>query len=389
MAKKSVKKEIKKQTKKLNKTISTIIIILVLILALICYFYPPLYDMLKGMFSSGEDPYFRVEGDTTYIEGDYMPDVKVHFVDVGQGDCIIVELPDGKNVLIDSGEKHYSDLKSYIDNETSVKSFDYVIATHADYDHIGNFDDLFEDFEVKYIYRPYVKYTGNKGSFSSDFNQGASLYTQSSAAYYDFLTAIQTETYVENGEVKNCGWEFFTHKSDFSGKISFKGDLYEYYFDFLTPTVESYTSINYKNANDYSPIIKFSYQGVDVLFTGDAEGGVEGDAEDEFVDFYKNYQDVGVDVDILKVSHHGSETSTTQAFLDLVKPEYAVISCGLTNSYNHPRQSTLNRLVDASCSFYRTDLHSDVLLKITVEGVFTFTPKITNPSDLLIGKDAV
>ena len=389
MAKKSVKKEIKKKTKKLKKIISTIILVIVVILALTCYFYPPLYNFLKGLFSSSDEPYYRVEGDTTFIEGDYMPDVKVHFVDVGQGDAIIVELPDGKTVLIDAGEDNYSNLKSYIDDETDIDVFDYVIATHADYDHIGNFDDLFADYQVKYVYRPYVKYSGSKGSFSTDFNQGASLYTQKSAAYYDFLTAINNETYVENGETKNCGWEFFTHKSDFSGKISFKGQIYEYYFDFLTPTVDSYTKINYKNANDYSPIIKFSYQGVDVMFTGDAEGSNEGDAEDEFVEFYKNYLDVGVDVDVLKVSHHGSETSTTQAFLDLVKPEYAVISCALTNSYNHPRQAVLDRLYNANCTFYRTDLHSDVVLSINSIGEFVFTPKILNPSGLLIGKDAV
>lgn len=380
------KNSIQYKAKSIKKAIATVIFILMVIIAIICYFNPTFYNLIKGLFTKGDEPYFRVEGDVTYIESGVMPNLKVHFVDVGQADCIIIELPDGKTVLIDSGESNYSSLKDYIDNKTDVDVIDYAIATHADYDHIGNFDDIFEDFEVKYVYRPYVKYTGDV-PFSVDYNQGGSSSSQSSKAYGSFLTGLQNETYYENGQTKDCGWEFFTHKSDFAGKISYKGQIYEYYFDFLTPTVNSYTDINYKNANDYSPIIKFSYQGVDVLFTGDAEAGADGDAEDDFVEYYKNLTDVSVDVDILKVSHHGSETSTTQEFLNLVKPEYAVIQCGLVNSYNHPRQATLDRLLNSNCTFFRTDLQGNVLLNITSEGVFNILPDIEYHKDLLIGKD--
>ena len=144
MARKRVNK-----TKKLKKAVSATLVIIILLVALVCYFYPPFYNFILSFFKDDE-PEFRVEGDTTIVTE--LRDLKVHFVDVGQGDCIIIELPDGKNVLIDSGEKNYKQLDYYIKNKTSVKVFDYVIATHADYDHIGNFDDIFKNYEVKYVY---------------------------------------------------------------------------------------------------------------------------------------------------------------------------------------------------------------------------------------------
>ena len=139
MARKRVNK-----TKKLKKAVSATLVIIILLVALVCYFYPPFYNFILSFFKDDE-PEFRVEGDTTIVTE--LRDLKVHFVDVGQGDCIIIELPDGKNVLIDSGEKNYKQLDYYIKNKTSVKVFDYVIATHADYDHIGNFDDIFKNYK--------------------------------------------------------------------------------------------------------------------------------------------------------------------------------------------------------------------------------------------------
>ena len=364
------KKKVSK--KKFKRIISTVIVLIIIAIALACYLYPPFYEFLLGLFDKEKEPEFRHEGGITYVTGE-MPDLKIHFVDVGQGDCILIELPDGKNVIIDSGENKYDDLKDYIDDKTSIKSFDYAIATHADSDHIGNFDKVLEDYEVKMIYRPYVYYSGTTGNFSSEFNQGATAYKQSSNTYRDFLKGVLNETYTENGETKSASWEFFTHESDFSGKISHNDIIYEYYFDFLTPRVENYSDISYKNANDYSPIIKFSYQDVDVLLTGDAEGGDEGDAEDDFVAAYKALEEYDLDVEILKVSHHGSRSSTAQDLLDLVKPEYAVIQCGVGNSYKHPHKETLDRLFDLNCIMYRNDLHGDVILKINKIGEFVFT----------------
>ncbi|MBQ3235291.1 MAG: MBL fold metallo-hydrolase [Clostridia bacterium] len=379
MAKKKNKKR-----KKLKIIISTIALILIIAFVATCYFYPPFYEYILSLFNRDEDGGdIRVEGDTAYVT--VLDDLQVHFVDVGQGDCIIIELPDGKNVLIDAGENKYENLKEYIDTKTDVKVFDYVIATHADSDHIGNMDKVLQDYEVKYIYRPYVLYSGDKYNFSADFNKGSSEYKQSSIAYGDLLNEINNETYTLNGETKNAGWEFFDYNSDFAGKISYNGTIYDYYFDFLTPRVDNLSSLEYNDANDYSPIIKFTYCNVDILFTGDAEK----DAEADFVSYYKTLaSEMDLDVDILKVGHHGSETSTTQDLLDIVKPEHSVIQCGLNNKHLHPRQSTLDRLVGIGSSIYRNDLHGDILLTITANATFTFSTEVKNPSGILIGGDA-
>ena len=380
----------KRKSKKLNKVISLILVFIIIAFVLACYVYPPLYDLVLGLFdlNNAQKPEYRVEGDTTYIESGEMPDLKMHFIDVGQGDCIVIELPDGKNVIIDAGEESsYDELSDYIDRKTNIERFDYLIATHADNDHIGALDKILRDYEVEKSYRPHVFYSGNKYDFSSDFNKGGQNGQKDTVNYADFLKAVQDETYLENGVSKSATWEFFTHESDFAGKISYEGVIYEYYFDFLTPRVDSYSQINFKNANDYSPIIKFTYQDVDVLLTGDAEGGDEGDGEDIFVEKYRAIQDYSVDVDVLKVAHHGSKTSTTQALLDLVKPEYAVIQCGRGNTYKHPHQDSLDRLFDMGCSLYRNDLHGDVVMIITRQGTYNFAVQRQTSSGLFVGGD--
>ncbi len=385
------RKKGKSKKSKFKSTLSVIALVLVITFVAVCYFHPPFYEYIKSLLGLSDDDTrndIRVEGDTAYVT--VLEDLKVHFVDVGQGDAIIIELPDGKNVLIDAGEdKEFNKLEYYIDNKTDVDYFDYVIATHADSDHIGGMDKVLNKYEVRYVYRPHVYYNGDKYDFSADFNKGGSDEPKDTVNYGDFLNALKSETYEDNGETKSAGWEFFTHNSDFAGKISYENNLYEYYFDFLTPRAENYSQINYENANDYSPIIKFSYCGVDVLFTGDAEGGDEGDGEDDFVEFYKGVTSLDLDVDILKVAHHGSRTSTTQALLDIIKPEYAVIQCGYNNSYKHPHDVTLKRLQAIDSTVYRNDLHGNILLNIKADKTFTFTTDIVNPDYVYDGGDMV
>ncbi len=370
-----------KKSKKGKVYLTVFVLFLVIVFVALCYFYPPFLEKIMSLFNKDDDSNNRVEGDTTYVTT--LEDLKVHFVDVGQGDCIIIELPDGKNVIIDAGQDNYSDLKNYIDEKTDIKKFDYAIATHADYDHIGNFDDILKDFEVAYIYRPYVFYGGSHHEFSTDFNKGSTAYKQNSKAYGGFLNLVNNETYKQDGKTKNASWEFFTADSDFAGKISYNEQIYEYYFDFLTPKVDDLSEITYTDANDYSPIIKFTYCGVDIMFTGDAET----EAEEDFVEYYKNRMDIDLDVDILKVGHHGSLTSTTQAFLNIIKPEYSVIQCGVNNKHKHPRQNTLDRLINMESIIFRNDLHGDILLNITAQGTFTFATQNVNPDNVLVGGD--
>ena len=354
---------------KFKKILTFIVIVLIVIFVLVCYFNPDIYNKILALISGEtEDPSEPAEGE--YVVVQTLEDAKVHFIDVGQGDSILITLPDKKNVLIDAGDRNKDNNAHVIDyiNENAHKksgtvTIDYFILTHSDADHVGGADEIFEEFDVKKVFRPYVKYTGTATSYTNTFNQG--FYECSTVTYNEFLTAVLNERY--GSQQTQCEWEFFNFQSDFSGGVIYNNVKYSYYFDFLTP-VTAVEDIKYKDVNDYSPIIKFSYQSTSVMLTGDAEK----DAEADFVNQYSTGDDY-LDVDVLKVGHHGSRTSSTQAFLNIIKPEVAVIMCGEGNSYGHPHKESINRFFVMGCPLYRTDLHGDVVMLIDNAGKYSFT----------------
>lgn len=369
MAKKNITKtKIKKKIKKevaglppLTKRIIAVVAFLIIAgFIVLCYLRPDFYQKLLNLFTPKQDNFVTsVEGDDVYVTK--LKDLQIHFVDVGQGDSIVISLPDNTTMLIDA----YNDanLLDYLKNTLKLTTIDYLLATHSDEDHIGAMDVVFENFEVKKVFRPYIKYNKDN-AFSTDFNQGS--IDANSNVYKNFLTLLYKETYVDGNETKPCEWEFFNYNSDFSKNIHYNNEVYTFTFDFLTPTVQV-EDIEYDDKNSYSPIIKFSYMGTDVLFTGDAEH----DTLDEFLGKYVSESDKQyLDVDVLKLGHHGSKTSTTKPFLDLVKPEYAIASCGEGNSYGHPHQEVLD-LLAGSVTLYRTDLNGNIVLNVTPTN-FTF-----------------
>lgn len=376
MARKS--KSEKKKKAKLRKILTLVALVLVVIFVAVCYFNPSIYDKVLKLFNDTPDDnldrpnfYANEEGSTT-----------IHIIDIGQGDAILIQLPDNKNMLIDTGDLDTDNNKKLVNyiKGLEISTIDYLLATHADADHIGGMEDVFINFNVKKVFRPYVEYGGTKFDFDDDYNQGATKYKQSSNAYGTFLDYIEKEEYEYNGNVVDCEWEFFDLNSDFGAKIIYQDTEIEYTVDFLAP-VTDFANINYEDANDYSPIIKFSYGTFDILLTGDAEA----EAEEDFVEYYsknKYYQDF-VDVDFLKVGHHGSSTSTTKSFLDLVKPETAIISCGEGNKYGHPTQPTLDRLSQFGCALYRTDKHGDIRVVVDSQGKATINTQ-KQGSDLFV-----
>ncbi len=280
--------------------------------------------------------------------GELIGDLKIHFVDVGQGDGIVIELPDKSYILIDAAKKSRSgDLVDYI-NALGVTTFEYVIATHADEDHMGGMPNIFNNYIIKNIYQP---------SGEND--------TQT---YNNFLAAIANE----NG----CISTYFNKETDLYFEYKDGENIEELSIDFLTPTAVV-ADIEYSNINDYSPIMVLEYAGRKVLLTGDAETA----AEKEFLEKYEN---LALDVDILKVAHHGSATSTSMNFLNKVKPEFAVISCGTGNSYHHPTQTALNNLIEIDAEIFRTDVQGDIVFSIDKEGNIsnTIEKKNYNYSDL-------
>ena len=237
--------------------------------------------------------------------------VSVHVIDVGQGDSILV-LAGDSSLLIDGGNRGDSDLILDYIRSQGVTGLDVVIATHPHADHIGGVVDIIKDFPVDKIYMPKVVHT--------------------SKTYEDLLANI-----------KNAGLKVTAAQSGLA--VDLGPDLEA---EFLSPAGSSYESLN-----NYSAVLKLIHQENAFLFTGDAEL----EAEEEMLASGANLSSA-----VLKVGHHGSNTSTSPAFLEAVKPEIAVISVGEGNSYGHPHAEVLARLQEAGIRIFRTDLHGTVVI---------------------------
>ncbi|HSQ88189.1 ComEC/Rec2 family competence protein [Romboutsia sp.] len=246
--------------------------------------------------------------------------MKIHIIDVGQGDSILIQTPNTKNILVDGGTDDSEHIvKSYLKKQ-KVKYIDYVIATHPDSDHIGGLDSIIKKFQVKSIYMP---------EQSTD-----------SLAYKNLVTACSD---------KNIAINYL-----------YKGDILniEEYIDLL---VLSPSFIQHEN-NLNSIVFKLDFKNKSFLFTGDAELSTENDVINSFQ---------LEDVDFLKVAHHGSSSSTSMNFLSETTPDVAVISCGYKNQYGHPHRSTLDNLSNSDIITYRTDLSGDMVFYSDGETIYT------------------
>ena len=226
--------------------------------------------------------------------------LRVSFIDVGQGDSEFIELPNGETLLIDAGTNETgADVVSYI-SSLGYTSIDYVVGTHPHEDHIGGLDDVINSFEIGSVYMPKV--------------------TADTKTFEDVLDAVAEK-----------GLSINTAKAGVSIV-----DVEDLSVKMLAPVLDEYD-----NTNDYSAVIKVVYGDTSFLFTGDAE------------EYAESLITGDVDSDVLKVGHHGSSTSTGEAFLERVSPSYAVISCGLGNSYGHPHTETIEKL--GGIPVFRTD----------------------------------
>jgi competence protein ComEC len=264
-------------------------------------------------------------------------ELTVSFIDVGQGDSILIQTPSGKNMLIDAGVPEMgSTVVSYLKNK-NVNKLDVVIATHPHDDHIGGMPDVINTFDIGTFYMP--KVTANTNAFEN------------------LLNALKNKNvnsvYVKAG-----------NNIDLGSNITAQ---------FLAPNNSSYD-----NLNNYSAVIKLTYKNVSFLFTGDAEK----ESEQEMLS-----KDYNLKADVLKVGHHGSDTSTTAEFLKAVSPKYAVISVGKNNDYGHPNQSVLDRLNNAGIKVFRTDLNGTIIA--TTDGnTISFNVNPTNTTSDNISSNA-
>ena len=238
--------------------------------------------------------------------------VTIKFIDVGQGEAILIALPE-KTMLIDAGPTGSAPKIAQVLQELGRNKIDYLVATHPDEDHIGGMADVISSTQIGTIYAP------NK--------------TNNTATYRKFLTAIQ------NNNLQITLAE--------AGTIIDQTDSYK--LEILWPKKDA----NFPDTNDYSIIIKLTVGNKMFLFTGDAPTSAILDSNPGHID-------------VLKVSHHGSRTGTTEQLVRKLSPTYAVLSYALDNSYGHPMQSVLNALRKHSVEVWGTGANGTIT--ITCDG---------------------
>ena len=263
--------------------------------------------------------YFRYPSIVTSASESEM---EVHFVDVGQGDATLIRFPSDKIMLIDTGENYESDkLITYIEQFMSLCNhhvIDYLILTHPDADHVGGTRDVVENFEIELAFRPKIL-----SQTESEQNPNSNFEVSQTATYENAISSLAENAvemvYSESGISFNEG----------GAQI-----------DFLSPIEDSYSA-----TNNYSAVVKIECEGKSFLFTGDSEALVERELLSSGEE---------LDVDVLKVSHHGSDSATTEEFLLETTPAYACISVGIDNQYELPDNEVISRLQDIGAQILMT-----------------------------------
>ena len=382
----------KKSSAKLSKNVIIAVIAIILILAValtVIYFAAPsVFDRIAAFFTqSNENKGENPGGGSALQRGE--GDLQIHFVDVGQGDCILILFPDGKDMLIDCGTTKGGDLDttlSYISAYVTDGQIDYLMITHGDSDHVEYVDEFIETYDIDNIFMPNVKSLPSGTASSNKYQEQIATLdkdkvalfkdpdTLSSNVYAEFFIAALTEP--------DCNIYLNVDPDESTNSIVITDDGLEtpenpdtdatYRLTFYCPTREYYDTTNLGSAekkNAISPIGILEYNDFRIVLTGDSNEI----NEPVFVDRVGGY----VDCDVLKVGHHGSETSSTAEFLKCIDCEYAVISCGEGNSHKHPRQATLDRLVAEDMTIYRTDNNGNIVLTVNESIVFTVEKEVS------------
>ncbi len=241
-----------------------------------------------------------------------ISDLKIYYLDVGQGDSEFIILPNGETMLIDAGTSSYGGKVSSFIGSLGYSKINYLVATHPHADHIGGMSDVLDTFEIGTAYMPNaVTTTKTYESFLSKLIEKQ-------------INTIQT---VAGLTIIDDGY--------FSVRL-------------LAPN-----SSEYKDLNNYSAVIKITYGNSGFIFMGDAQEQSENEILSAF-------DDSALLSNIIKIGHHGSSTSSQIEFLQRVNPQYAIISCGADNSYGHPTEQTLQRLESLGITVLRTDIDGDI-----------------------------
>lgn len=243
------------------------------------------------------------------LNNKYIVNSKVVFLDVGQGDCTLIR-EKNKNLLIDTGGNINYDISKNILvpylKSIGIKKIDYLIITHGDYDHIGAAINLIKNYKVENV-------IFNCGNYNKLEKNLIKVLKKEKTKYYSCIKKL---------------------------------NIHKYKLQFINTGL-------YDNENDNSNVIYFNYNNYKFLLMGDA--GIE--VEQDLIEKY-NLQNI----DVLKVGHHGSKTSSSKSFIDEINPKYSIISVGKNNHYGHPNDSVLENLKNSK--IYRTDQDGSIEIKL-------------------------
>ena len=339
-----------------SKTVLWIIIALIVLAALLLALsFTPVGDeiiaKIRGISADddrggGSDKVFTaIGGNIVSDSGEILLEnvrFEAHFVDVGQGDAILLKFPGNVEVMIDGGTTssgladYRTELVGYLNDVVSDDTIEYMIVTHPDTDHYNMLEAVMDAFVVGEVYYNDC----DKNTTYSKFQDRVleELGDEGTAIDADGETykVLNTESY--SLTVYAPGYDRFN-----------TGDMTEY---------------DAEESNGMSPFVVVETLNRTLIFTGDAT--VE--TEEWFMSAYSG----SLDVDFIKIGHHGSDTSTSQEFLNFVNPEYCVIMCDDGSAYEHPSATVMNRLFDKGVVTYRTNRHGNIVLYIDASGDMAF-----------------
>lgn len=262
--------------------------------------------------------------------------LEMHVIDVGQADCILIKQND-KIMLVDAGTMSSADKVVNYLKSLNITKIDVLVATHQHHDHIGGMSKILDNFEVGVIYMP------DLGKEKID-----------TKSYKSFISSIEKWEQKEENEV--------LFAKDEEGNLR-KFDLGQANVRFIAPTCNWY-----RTKNNYSIVMRITFGKTSILLTADAEKK----SEMEMVNLGYNLK-----ADVLKIGHHGCDSSTTEKFINEVDPDYAIISVGKNNDYGYPDKKVMDRLEKRKITVYRTDENGTIIMvtdgkqwKVNVDGDF-------------------